>query len=244
MKLYAFNSMHYLMRNTLLVILLCFAGFLFSQTTPATKKKWHQKSFDELVNPDSLVEPHVCIKVAPISLLGIYTGPSVRGGIDFKIKDNWAIYHEYGYFLGNRGFITKLEFKCYLSDEPKHSFGNYVSVELSYKYQNYNTSDSITKVDSGNNFITTYDKAYTVTKHVECLTIKFGNMHVYRAGIVLDAFIGAGIRVKQAQNTLTGEENEHIQHSSDYGPNVFTNEAGFKVYPNIDMGVKIGYRIK
>ena len=232
------------MRSIPLIILLLSAKLLFSQTSPVIKKKWYNKSFYELVNKDSLTEPHVCIKVAPLSLLGIYTGPSIRGGIDFKIKDNWAIYHEYGYFLGNRGVITKLEFKCYLSDEPKHSFGNYVSAELSYKYQSYSTSDSISKVDSGNNFITRYDKEYTVTKHVECLTIKIGNMKVYRAGIVVDAFIGAGVRVKQAQNSLTSEENEHIQHSSDYGPNVFTNEAGFKVYPNIDIGVKIGYRIK
>lgn len=185
-------------------------------------------------------DPKLCIKAAPLSLLGIYAGPSARLGVEFKLKDSWSLYHEIGYFFAYKpGVITKLELKHYFEDqdEPDENSGGYLSGELYYKYQSFNASDSIQIAPE-------YEKNYSVSKHVECFTFKYGYMKVYPCGIVVDMFAGIGIRVKQAKNTLTAEENDHIAHSSDYGPNVFTNEAGNKVYPNIDLGVKVGYRFR
>jgi hypothetical protein len=185
-------------------------------------------------------QTRLCVKFAPLSLLGIYTGPSLRLGVEYKIKDSWSLYNEFGYFFADkRGALLKLELKHYLYDFDNNdrNSGGYLSGELYYKYQYFNASDSI-------EILPKYEKDYSVSKHVECLTLKLGYMKVYRCGIVVDMFCGLGVRVKQAQNTLTSEENAHIAHSSDYGPNVFVNEAGNKVYPNIDLGVKVGYRFR
>jgi hypothetical protein len=172
----------------------------------------------------------------------MYAGPSVRCGIEYNLKgDDWSLYHEAGYFLFNRGFLLKTEAKKYL-DAGGINEGTYLSMEFYYKYQQYEATDSIS--DFVNNKFKPYQKNYQVLKHVECFTVKFGSMNVYKRGLVADWFVGAGLRFKQARSGLTSRENENIMDSSDYGPNVFSNEAGFKVYPNIDMGVKIGFRVK
>ena len=196
-----------------------------------------------MFKPDSVVDSKLCLKFAPLSILGIYTGPSIRLGAEYKLKDTWSLYNELGYFIGNRGGIAKFELKHYLDDWDKN-VGTYVSAELTYKYQHYQTSDTIAKINQANLQIIRYEKNYSVTKHVECLTIKYGVMKVYKYGILFDAFVGLGIRLKQATSSLSYDENQNIKHSSDYGPNVLTNKAGNSIYPNIDLGVKIGYRIK
>jgi len=178
----------------------------------------------------------LCIKIAPLSMLNAFNGYSPRVGIEYRIKDYWSIYNEAGFFLYRGGVLTKFEIKNYLEDYK--NVGNYVSAELFYKYQSWGDWDSV-HVDGK-----TYRKDFTISKHVECLTIKYGNMKVYAFGIVVDVFAGLGIRFKQAKNTLTYEENMNIQHSSDYGPNVFVNEGRNRIYPNFDFGIKIGYRIK
>lgn len=232
------------MKTTILIILLVSTNIICGQND-SNKVKWYDKdiSLTKWLIPDTIVDSKFCLKFAPLSLLGIYTGPSIRLGAEYKLKDTWSLYNELGYFIGNRGGIAKFELKHYLDDWEKN-VGTYVSAELTYKYQHYQTSDTIAKINQSNLQITKYEKNYSVTKHVECLTIKYGVMKVYKYGILIDAFVGLGIRIKQATSSLTYEENQNIKHSSDYGPNVFTNQAGNKIYPNIDLGVKIGYRIK
>lgn len=231
------------MKTTILIIFLFSTIIVCGQKDTTTKTKWYEQNPADWVSPKTVVDSKFCIKLAPLTLLGNYNGPSVRLGAEYKLKDTWSLHNELGYFIGNTGAITKIELKHYL-DYLDKNVGIYLSAELAYKYQHYQTTDTIAIMNQTNLQITKYEKDYFVTKHVECLTIKFGYLKVYKLGIVLDIFGGAGIRVKQAKNTLTSDENKNIKHSSDYGPNVFTNEAGNKIYPNIDLGVKIGYRIK
>jgi hypothetical protein len=216
------------------------------QNDSVSKVKWYDKdiSLSRWIMPDSVVDSRICVKIAPLSLLGIYVGPSIRAGVEYRVKENWSIYNELGcFFKYTQGALAKIEIKHYLTFSNRN-VGNYVSAELYYKYQQYQATDTIAKINQANLQITRYEKNYSVTKHVECLTIKYGVMNVCKFGIVIDAFVGLGVRLKQGSNTLTDDENQNIKHSSDYGPNVITNQAGFKVYPNFDAGVKIGYRIK
>ena len=215
--------------KTILLIILLFSTNVICGQKDSTKIKWQHKD-----------DSKFCLKFAPLSLLPFYTGSSIRLGAEYKLKDTWSFYNELGYFIDNTGGIIKFELKHYLEDLHRNA-GTYVSAELTYKYQHYQTTDS---VNPENLPYTKYEKNYAVTKHVECLTIKFGTMKVFRCGILIDGFVGLGIRFKQATNGLTSEENKNIVHSSDYGPNVFTNQAGIKIYPNIDLGVKIGYSFK
>lgn len=228
-----------------IIIVLFLSTSLFGQNDSTKKRKWYEKEHPLLgwLIPDSTINSKLCVKIAPLSNLGIYAGPSFRAGIEYKIKDKISFYNEFGWFyLYGQGGLTKFEIKKYLNNSDLN-VGNYLSVELFYKYQQYNATDTISFLNSSNT-ITKYSKDYFVSKNVECLTIKYGSMTVYKFGIVVDLFVGLGIRLKQANNTLTTTENNNIQHSSDYGPNVFTNEAGIKVYPNLDAGIKIGFNFK
>lgn len=192
---------------------------------------------------DSLYDNRVCVKVAPLAIFDIYSGMSPRAGVEFKLKSNHALYHEAGTYIpyangmhNNVGVLTKLEYKLYIHEYDVTS-GNYVSVELFYKHQTYGTYDSI-RVQPF------YSKNYRVEKDVGCFTLKYGDLKVYKRGMVVDMFIGIGLRYKSIRNSLTGEENDHIQPAGDYGFNISKNKAGNRFSPNFDIGIKIGYSFK
>lgn len=189
------------------------------------------------------IDNKLCFKLAPLSLIDPYSGSSIRIGTEYKLKGRTSLYNEIGTYFpsfnglkNNNGIILKTEFKFYFNHDAMTS-GSYISGELFYKYQSFSTWDTIQiKPD--------YRQEYTVSKNVECFTIKFGAMEVYKNHLIFDFFIGAGVRVKQIKNTLTTDENNKIQSDGDYGTNLAIGMAGQSVYPNIDMGIKIGYRIK
>ena len=199
-------------------------------------------------NKDTEIDNRICIKIAPLALLDIYSGMSPRIGIEYKIKNNLALYNEIGTYIpnvnsmiNNYGFLTKNEFKIYLNNF-KYTTGPYLSAELFYKYQSYGTYDSIKLMSNK------YLKNYNVTKNVTCFTLKTGIFGVFDNGFLLDAFIGFGIRNRNISSTLTKDENENIQQertSDGYSnTNILINKAGVFNVLNFDMGIKIGYRIK
>lgn len=227
------------MKIIILFILLFSVQIAHGQKEPAAKPNFKDDGPFFWMIPDSTIDSKLCVKLAPLSLLGIYNGLSVRSGLEYRVSESFAVYNELGcYFLYGKGITAKVEFKNYIHTEK--TAGNYYSFELYYKYQDYTALDSIQL----QNFTKPYSKYYDVFKNVACLTFKLGKMTVYKFGFVADAFVGLGIRFRQATNTLTHDENNSIKDSSDYGPNVIANQAGFFVYPNFDLGVKIGYRIR
>ena len=185
--------------------------------------------------------PRFIIKAAPLSLLNGYDGPSARVGVEYKLDQNLSLYNELGYFFFNTGGIAKVELKSYLTELAAESCTKssreYVSLEFAFKRQEYRTGDSV-YVNQGQY----YYKDFNVRKSVECLTVKYGTLFVYKSGLTVDFFVGAGIRLRQGCNNLNKEEN--IKSSSDYGPNVWTNYAGRGIFPNMDIGVKIGFGVK
>jgi hypothetical protein len=185
--------------------------------------------------------PRIIFKLAPVSMLNGYDGPSARAGIEYKLKDNFNLYNELGYFFYNTGVITKIELKKYITNMYAESCikssRDYISFEFVFKRQEYGAGDSIFK--SAGSY---YYKDFNVRKSVECLNVKFGTLMVYKSGLTIDLFAGAGIRLRQGCNNLSKDEN--IKSSSDYGPNVFTNYAGRMIFPNVDIGVKIGFGMK
>jgi len=197
--------------------------------------------------PDTLFDSRYILKLAPLSLIDPYSGPSLRMGLEFKLKGNIAGYVECGgYFpqvssnyavAANNGLINKVELKYYTNKEGMCG-GDYFSIELFNKYQSYTANDS---------FLTTkpvYAKSYQVYKDVTCLTFKYGYTKQWRKHFVFDSFVGLGIRHHTSSNTLTTYENDHIESIGDYGLNVSENRAGSYWFPNIDFGVKVGYRFK
>lgn len=186
---------------------------------------------------------HLSLKIAPFSLLDIYSGMSARIGIEYKIVNTLSLYNEFGTYisgpnslLNNQGMLSKIELKKYFFQVEQHT-GNYLSVELFYKHQKFNLIDSIS-------LNTKYEKEYKVLKDVACFTIKYGKLSVYMKRLIVDAFVGVGLRYKVATNNLTKEENKNIVPIGDYHFNLFVGKAGKFFYPNFDLGIKIGYVIK
>lgn len=169
---------------------------------------------------------------------------AARAGIEYKLKKNYALYHEVGTYFpnangmsNNKGIIVRCELKRYLNREGLTS-GHYLSAELFYKYQYYGTSDSIHGVPD-------YSRNYFVSKNVGCLSLKYGFMLVCKHRIILEGFAGIGVRYKVAHSSLTTDENDNLMSSDDsYNINLALNKAGTSVTPNVNVGVKIGYRLK
>ena len=183
------------------------------------------------------------LTLTPLSLIDFYSGSSPRIGIEYKLKNNYAFYHEIGTYFpnfngikNNQGILAKTEFKYYLKKSGFTS-DTYFSAELFYKYQTYNTWDTI-------NIKPIYRKDYTVYKSVGCFTIKYGLVEFFKCGITLDYFVGLGVRFKNAHSTLTTEENNNIQRVGDNGGNILENKAGQFILPNFEAGFKIGYKLK
>jgi hypothetical protein len=212
------------MKNIILFFLLFNKGFLFAQ------KERNSDNF-------------LCVKIAPLSLLDIYSGMSPRIGVEYKIKNSYTIYNEIGSYIpnvnsntNNKGILTKIELKYYFY-EPKLKVNKYISGELFYKHQSFNSYDTI-QINS-----IKYFKDYHVSKDVGCITIKYGVLVQYKYKIVLDYFIGLGYRYKNSKSSLTEDENRNIKPDGIYQANVNLSKAGTFTYLNFDMGIKIGYRI-
>lgn len=172
------------------------------------------------------------VKVIPTSLHVPYVGRSLRVSCEYRIKEYFSIENEFGFFFDNsKGYIAKFEFKYYF-DKPNE--GLYCSGELYYKNQNYSTSDNF-----GNEL-----KEYTVNKNIECLTIKWGNLRVFKYGFIVEPYAGIGIRFQQNRNSLSATDNLSMEATTDYGPNIILNQARNRVYPNITAGIKVGLRLK
>jgi hypothetical protein len=194
-------------------------------------------------NTDTKIDKKTCIKIAPLALLDIYSGMSPRIGIEYNLKRSFYLYNEIGTYisgpnslLNNKGFLTKIELKKYFNFDEINS-GTYLSAELFFKHQSFGRTDSIRLINK-------YEKDYVVTKNVTCFTIKFGYLKDLKYNFFIDYFIGAGLRYKISSSTLTAEENSNIIGEGDYNFNIAVGESGKFYRPNIDIGLKIGYRIK
>jgi len=220
----------------LLILILFLAGVRFITAQEYIKAENGIDSFPKINRPN------ISLKIAPLALLGPYEGTSLRMGLEYKMNKEWSNYTELIHYFFNTGEGIKTEFKYFLPyyyQDNKHSSSrDYFSVELFYKRQCYKTSDTIIMPYEK------YNKQYNVTKSIECFTIKYGEQTTYKCGITLDVFVGLGIRLRQATNSLSNIENAHIKCEGDYGTNCIVNMASNNVYPNFDVGVKIGFRLK
>ena len=183
----------------------------------------------------------ICIKVAPLALLDTYGGSSYRGGTEFKLFNNFSFALECGSYFRNingltniRGYTIKSELKFYLDRNEKNT-GRYFSMEYFYKRQNYNFTDSFQGP-------TTYFKTYNINKYITALTIKYGVLEVSKKGFLFDAFVGLGIRFRNVTTNLNNGEEEKCLEDSQI--TYFENTTFYKIVPNIDLGIKIGYRIR
>lgn len=192
---------------------------------------------------DSLFQYRLAVKVAPLSPFMPYYGNSIRAGVDYRVNEKVAIVPEAGFFFYNgTGVCGRLELRFYRWMDAYGSGADYFSGELFYKYQDYTVKAFVDTADPyEQNYIVAPE--FNVTKNVECLTFKYGYQQLFRFGLVTDVFCGLGIRFQQTKNSLTPEENAWMEPTSDYGPNLILNQERNRIYPNLVVGVRLGWRI-
>jgi len=106
-----------------------------------------------------------------------------------------------------------------------------------YKDQSYSVSDSIGIPDQ-----TTYFSEYTLTKFVSAWSIKYGVVNISRNGFIFDSYIGLGRRNKNANTSLTEEQDKYIIYEPE-NSSIYNSSSG-GIWLNIILGFKIGWIIK
>jgi hypothetical protein len=187
------------------------------------------------------------LKFSPLGLIDVFNGNCIKIGAETKILNNIATSLEFGVYIPNkytacqyaRGINVKPELKVYLN-KHKRTIGSFVSFEYQYKSVIFNYSDSI-RLTINN----TYFKTYTINKTVNCFTIKYGATMVSKKNFFFEYHFGIGVMLTNGYSNLSSEEVGKIYRPGDNSL-IYSYLSTFDkaTYPNIDAGIKLGFRIK
>lgn len=191
------------------------------------------------------------VSISPLSLLDVTDGSSIRISADAKVCTRFSVSAEAGFYtsLGNffafkddpRGLIIKPAVKYYFNKD-KIFFGPFIALEYQYKQQVYRVSDSI-DIDGIDPY---YKSNYKMTRYVNCVNAKYGEVSNLTRYIVLEWFVGAGVRFFNSTTELTTQEHDNIISGEGHGNSAeasFSRTVGKHIYPNITAGAKLGLRI-
>lgn len=198
----------------------------------------------QLVNgqTDSEINNRFNIRIAPLSLIDFYNGSSYKLGFEAQPIKRFSITGDFGGYFKQfnarknyTGFNIDLGIRYYLN-RNKLNQGNYLSINYFYKDQGFDYHDSIQANP-------VYYSEYRTQKYVTCVNINYGWLKIYKNRLVIDFFAGIGIRYKKVNTTLALQELEKGQEYSDSQSLYFLVTPGKFIYPNINLGMRIGLRI-
>jgi len=196
------------------------------------------------------IDNKICVKINPLNFIDPYGGYSYRLGAEFKIHDNVAGSIAYGRYFsyGNKkidlkinafGYILLPEIKIYLN-KTKLTTGRFLSLEFLHKKITYDYEDSI-KIGAN----PVYQKQYTISKNISCLTVKYGDLKVYEKRFLFEWYVGIGVRFSNGYNTLTEQESNGILTGENHGDLISDGQRAINyVSPNLILGLKLGYSFK
>lgn len=187
------------------------------------------------------------VTIAPLSLIDINDGSSVRLGLEKQVFNRLFAHVETGFYLGNlklykinpRGHIFKagidysIKYEKY-GDEEKY---NYVGFEYQYKDQDFEFVDSL-EINS-----VRFEKQYPINRKMNCFSIKYGTK-IVSAKLFFDLYVGLGIRYMNSSSNLTEEEVNGLIRDDGSGYNQidsFNASTGKFTTPNFILGFKFGY---
>ena len=186
--------------------------------------------------------------IAPLSLIDIFDGISIRPTVDIKLYKNYALGLEYGHYLdidgefkrGQTGYLIKSTFKYYLNQE--RVYGKYVAIEYQYKDASYGLDDQIS-LPNQEPFL----KNYSMNRKSNLYTLKFGETKSMGKYFVIDFYVGLGVRfLKSTAIGISQEELNNISTTEDNEDTLiegFYTEPGNFIRPNLTLGFKLGYKI-
>ena len=197
--------------------------------------------FNVKAQSDSIFSNKYSVRLAPLSLIDFYNGSCYKVGLEIPLFNNTSITADYGGYFKNfnvwknyTGYNIDFGLKYYLKNQLYK--GLYVSLNYFYKNQGFDYKDSIQAS-------TTYYTEYRTQKHVTCVNLNIGIVKLYSKRFILDFFGGIGIRYKNVNSSLPIDVLRNGIEYSDSQSLYFLVTPGDFVYPNINIGLRIGYRI-
>jgi hypothetical protein len=176
----------------------------------------------------------------PAAILDNLSSPSIRLGVQFPINKELALALTGGMYIP-KGFISKVELKCYFREDKNKNGMPYGSVEIFYKSQSYQAKDNQKVYDSAlRRSIAGADYSYPVDKKVYGLTFKFGQSKTFNRYFVFEWYTGLGIRWKSTDVGISKEEQDKLYHWEESVINALTNERGKKLGLTIALGIRLG----
>jgi hypothetical protein len=180
------------------------------------------------------------LTVDPLAAIDIFSCPAYRFGVEMPVYKNFSLalegggYFEYAPLYKNViGYMLKSELKRYAKN--RNNMGSYFALSYFYKRQTYTVDDVLKRVNT--------PLYYTMDKKVHALTLKYGYTSNGRR-VFYDAFCGLGVRYKNVDGIgLTPYEIQNRRGTGESEFALFRDLVGVHYLPNIDIGVKICYRL-
>ena len=193
------------------------------------------------------------IAFSPAALIDFADGSSVRISADARLYKGIAIFTEAGFYTSlsdifskpdAKGIIIKSGLKVYLN-KKKICNGPYIGLEYQYKHQTYTESD---RIDTSRT-TPSYVKIYGMTRYVNCINARYGELKNITNRIIWEWYVGAGLRFFNSFTDLPQDEYDAILRGEEYH-NSADNMSGYQarvlghhIYPNITAGIKLGVRL-
>jgi hypothetical protein len=224
-------------------LLKCFLFLLLVANVSFGQKDEAPGTIYNLKNSPDPDDNKLSLNFAPLPLLS-FPYSSVQFGAEVKLYNNISGAIQAGFFSPTsqvNGYIIRPEIKLYLNSSGQAS-GDYCAIDFMYKKESYNYTDSILLTPA-------YVKTFPENKTVYYFDIKYGEVIIGGNVIVVDVFFGLGVRVKRVTSNLTPQEVSHMDFTppGETDPSDIdggTYEIGNFIYPNIEAGITIGFKIK
>ncbi len=197
---------------------------------------------------------HLYVTITPTTWIDGFSGLALRGGLEYEVKPNLAICLDAAHYLFRqpewtirdsiKGYFLKAMVKFYLDDDDPHAKKpferQYWALQYTFKNHSFAYHDSFS-INHGPAF----DKSYFIDAKVHCLTFVYGGALLIYHRLLVDYYVGGGVRFKFATSTLTDSEKNGLLHGEGHGDLIgdFGRATGNFVQPDVCLGVKIGLRL-
>lgn len=186
------------------------------------------------------------LTISPGHLIEFYHGTSANFGAELSLTDRFSFYGEVGKYLPNsliannyyqKGTTVLGELKYYFwtsKSDSKHS----ISLQYMHGNQSYTRADPIGPV----NDLTTFS-VYEVDKEFQDLSVRYGILFVNSKRLVVNPYLGIGLRYQQVKTGITNEQMANLNFYSDWSPHEWIHRSGKSFYAKAHLGIRIGIKL-
>ena len=201
---------------------------------------------------DTLWGPGLMLNASLLTLIDIFDGPALRMGAEYKPAGRFSYCLDAkGYFYFPSNFVQKSEVKGYAFtpavklyfkkgiDHKGWMINSFVILEYAYKNQAYTTAD----IEVTQNARPVYSP-YRMHQYTNTLTLCYGEMFYDKGPLVIDWYVGVGVRFFSSSSSLGPSQQPYDYHdwTTDltYIPATW---SGHHVLPTLALGIKWAYRL-